>query len=230
MPSANLLIDGLSASTRERLQPYTEFVHLAKGRLLADVDDVIRQTFFPVGGRISALALTESGDTIELAAIGNDGFTGVTVALGDRVSPHRLVVQIAGGAYRIPVDVVQRELQRSVDFQRAALHVVQRLLTQVTQSAMCLTFHPLPQRLCRWLLACYDGTQSNTIELTHEFLAQMLGVSRPKVSQALILLEAQHLIHQGHARIHLADRHGLERASCACYRRLRVREPLRVMR
>jgi CRP-like cAMP-binding protein len=91
---------------------------------------------------------------------------------------------------------------------------------------VCHAFHPLTQRVCRWLLVSRDCAHANTFEHTQEFIAHMLGVSRPKVSHALVTLEARGLIHQGRGRIHIVDPHGLQRASCRCYRPAHSQIPL----
>ena len=96
------------------------------------------------------------------------------------------------------------------------------------------TFHALPPRICRWLLGTGDYAHANTIELTQEFIAHMLGVTRPKVAQALATLEARRWIHQGHGRIHIVDPKGLQHGSCTCSRpefaQIPVQQPLRPSR
>src|SRR6185312_13522663 len=99
-------------------------------------------------------------------------------------SPHRVLVQMTGSAYRVSADVIRRELQRSDALRSAMSAAASHILAQCTQSIVCLAFHPLLPRLARWLLKARARTQSSSLELTHEFIGQMLGVSRPKVSQA----------------------------------------------
>jgi len=218
MSTANGLLDGLSESTRERLRPHLQLRHLTHGRLLVDVGDPLRHAYFPTAGMISVLGLTPQGGALEVATVGATGCCGVLLALEATSSPHRVVVQLAGGAYRVPADVVRRELARSDDLRRALLHRANELLQQVTQSAICVSVHQVLPRLCRWLLVSHAHARSTTIDLTQEFIAHMLGVSRPRVSQALMVLEVRHVIHQGLGRIHIVDRHGLEDLSCDCYR------------
>jgi CRP-like cAMP-binding protein len=218
MSTANGLLDGLSESTRERLRPHLQLVHLTHGRLLADVGDPLRHAYFPTAGMISVLGLTQQGDALEVATVGATGCCGVLLALQATSSPYRVVVQLPGGAYRVSADVVRRELARSNDLHRAFLRGANELLQQATQSAICATFHQVLPRLCRWLLVSRGHARSGTIDLTQEFIAQMLGVSRPRVSQSLMVLETRHMIHQGLGRIHMVDRDGLENLSCECYR------------
>jgi CRP-like cAMP-binding protein len=216
--SGNRILDALSTPSRERLQPHLELQRLMRGRQLLDAGDPIRHAYFPVNGGISLLGLTDSGGSVELAAIGAEGFANTLLVLGASSTPHRLLVPVASNAYRISADVIRRESQRSPDFQQLVLRCVNELLLQLTQSAICLTFHTLLQRISGWLLACSERIRATTIELTHELVAQILGVSRPRVSEALTTLESRRLIHQGLGRIHIVNRVGLKGVACDCHR------------
>ena len=212
MITGNRLLDGLSERTRERLQPYLQLTHLRAGRVLEEPGEPVRYLYFPSAGLLSCVGVTLRGETLEVAVIGNDGCSAISLA-----APHRLVVPLASAAYRVSADVVGREIQRSDDVRLSLSDWSSNVIAQCTQSAICVAFHPLVQRLSRWLLTARDQARSNTLELTQEFVAQMLGVSRPKVSQALMVLETRALIHQGLGRIHLIDRPGLQTLACECY-------------
>ena len=88
-------------------------------------------------------------------------------------------------------------------------------------SSACLRFHPVEQRLCRWILATHDRVGEHTLPLTQEFLALMLGVQRPSVSLAAATLQKAGLIRYRRGVIEVLDRAGLESASCSCYRVVR---------
>lgn len=223
VPSGNDVLDRLSITTRERLRPSLERVTLASGRLLCDIDDPLRHLYFPVSGLISVVGLTEDGEGIELATIGHEAVVGATLSIDTLRSVHRLTVQVPGAAYRLPMATARRELRLHDDFEQAVHRSVQQLLVDISQSTICLAFHPLPQRLCRWLLLSRERAQANPLMLTQEFIAQMLGVTRAKVSRALRSLEQRRLVHQGHGRIHIVDLRALEQASCECYRVQRQR-------
>lgn len=217
VPKANRLFDALSADGRERLRPYADLVDLSKGRVLCEAGEVPRYAFFPLNGMVSLLASTDEGQAVEVAMVGRDGFVGVPILLDVRASPYQVVVQIECTAIRVRADAVAREFRRREELHTIALTYIHGLIQELVQSAVCLSFHTITQPLCRWLLVSRDCVQSNTIELTQEFVAQMLGVSRPKVSRALVILEEKRLIHQGHGRIHIVDAVGLERSSCPCH-------------
>jgi CRP-like cAMP-binding protein len=226
--TGNRLVDSFAAETRDRLRPYTQLVHLAKGQVLYEASARVRFAYFPTNGMLSLLATTEAAQTVEVAMVGAAGFAGVPIILPPHTSPYNLVVQIASDSLRVSADALLTEFERSDDLRRLLLHYVHGLVCEVSQSAVCHKFHSLPQRLCRWLLVSRDCVASNTIELTQDFIAQMLGLSRPKVSVALTALEDKQLIRQRHGRIDIKNAAGLESCSCECYRLLkaRLREPI----
>jgi CRP-like cAMP-binding protein len=217
-PKANDLFDALGQGVRERLRTYADLVDLGKGRVLSEAGDAPRHVFLPMNGMISLVAATEEGQTLEVARVGRDGFIGVPVVLGGQTYPCQVIVQIECASIRIRADAFAREFHRGDELHAIALTYVNRLIQQLVQSTICHSFHPLPRRLIRWLLLTRDCVQSDTIELTQEFIARMLGVSRPKLSQAFVDLERRQLIHQGYGRIHLIDTLGLQQSSCDCYR------------
>jgi len=231
MPRANRLFESLGPATRERLRPHVELVTLTRARVLCEPGDALRYAYFPLDGMLSLLGITEDGHSLEVATVGNEGMVGVPLALHGSASPYQVLVQMSGTAYRVRGDAFLRECLRGEDLHAAALAYASEVLQQVVQSAVCHAFHPLTPRVCRWLLASRARAQANTLALTQECLAQMLGVSRPRVSHALVMLEARHLIHQGRARIHIIDPTGLQLASCQCSRPAQgdipVQQPLR---
>jgi CRP-like cAMP-binding protein len=230
MPRANRLFESLGSATKARLRPYTELVHLAKGRVLSEPGDPPRYAYFPLDGLIALLGITEDGRALEVATAGADGLVGTPLALNGGTSPYQVMVHLPGAAQRIRGDAFARECQRCEDLSALALTYAHREMQQVVEASVCHAFHPLPQRVCRWLLVSRDCVHANTIALTQESIAHALGVSRSKLSQALGALEARHLILQGHGRIHILDPHGVQAASCPCYQSrasIPVQQPLR---
>jgi CRP-like cAMP-binding protein len=215
--SGNRLFDALGSAARARLHAHVDLVRLSTGQALYGLGGALRYAYFPLDGMISLLASTADGDVLEVATVGDDGFVGVPIVLNVPTSPYDVIVQVSCAAHRVRADAVAREFQRGEDLHAVVLAYAHDLMQQLLTSSVCHTFHSLMQRLCRWLLIHRQGLRANTIDVTQEAIAHVLGASRPKVSQALVILEERHLIHQGHGRIHIVDRHGLARSSCACY-------------
>ncbi|HYY56343.1 MAG TPA: Crp/Fnr family transcriptional regulator [Pyrinomonadaceae bacterium] len=216
-PRQNRILAGLSTEEYERLHPHMEEVKLHLGDVLARPDEPIEYVYFPHRGTLSVIATMEDGSEIEVGVIGNEGMSGLPVVLGTNSMPLKTIVQIANGATRMRSDALREEVVRGGQFQKSLLCYGHAFFVQTAQTAACNRLHRLDGRLARLLLMCQDRTRSDELELTHEFLAAMLGVRRAGVSEAAARLQAEGVISYSRARIHIVDRKGLEAASCECY-------------
>lgn len=217
----NRLLAALPRQEYERLSPHLEVVHLTPGRILYNVGDAVRHAYFPKGGMLSLLSTTETGRTIEVGMIGNEGMAGIPIILFSSVAPYQVMVQLACNALRIRGDALRTEFNRGGRLQELLLRFTHALLTQVAQSAACNRFHTIEERLCRWLLVSRDRVQTDTLHLTQEFLSHMLGVPRTSVTTVASELQERGLISYRRGKIVILNRLGLEAASCECYRRVR---------
>ena len=93
-------------------------------------------------------------------------------------------------------------------------------LAQVSQAVACNGLHSVHQRCCRWLLMTQDRAHSDVFPMTHEFLAEMLGVRRSTVSEVLEPFQAEGLIRYSRGKCTVLDREGLKAGACECYRRI----------
>jgi CRP-like cAMP-binding protein len=142
---------------------------------------------------------------------------GVPILLDATSMPSTAVVQVPGAALRMRVSNFRRALDRSPALRRLLLRYTMALLNQIAQVTVCNRLHEVQERCARWLLLSNDRTETDTFPLTHEFLAQMLGVHRPTVSIAAGMLQKAGLIEYRRGVITILDRRGLEAASCNCY-------------
>jgi CRP-like cAMP-binding protein len=214
----NLILAALSKEEYERLQPFLEFVRLARGRNLYIAGGMIRHVYFLVGGMASLLSVTEEGKAIEVGMIGSEGMVGIPVVLGSATSPYEVGVQLPGNALRIRADKLMTEFSRGGRLHDLLLRYAHTILTQISQSACCNRFHTVEERLCRWLLVSHDRTHSGTLHLTQEFLSQMIGVPRTSVTTVAGKLQRAGLIRYSRGKILIINKPGLETASCECYR------------
>ena len=212
----NRLLAQLSPEELRGIQPYLEAVALPKGKVLYDVGDRPRYAYFPVRGLLSMLAAIESGGVLEVAMVCADGFVGVPI-LCQRPAAAQVRVQSAGDAYRLRAEIVLKEFRRGGPFHAALLGAVHDLVAQAAQAAICLRYHSVIERVCRWLLTAQDGLGSDTIDVTQECIAQMLGTPRSAVSTAAAALQDHALIRQRHGRIQILNRRGLQHWTCECY-------------
>jgi CRP-like cAMP-binding protein len=221
LQSGNRLLAALPREEYARLSPHLEVVRLTPGKILYHAGDTVGHAFFPKAGMICLLSTTETGRTIEVGMIGNEGMSGISIILRSAVTPCRIMVQLAGDAFRLRGDVLRAEFNRGGRFQDLLLRYTHALLIQIAQSAACNGFHTVEERLCRWLLVSRDRVQTDTIHLTQEFLSLMLGVPRTSVTMIAVGLQKQGLIRYSRGKISILDRRRLEAASCECYRLVR---------
>jgi CRP-like cAMP-binding protein len=217
----NRLLAALPRDEYERLSPHLELVRLAPGQILYNVGDAVRHAYFPKGGMLSLLSITETGRTIEVGMIGNEGMAGIPIILSSGPAPYLVMVQLPCNALRIREGALMAEFKRGGRLQELLLRYTHALLTQVAQSAACNRFHTVEQRLCRWLLVSRDRVRADTLHLTQEFLSHMLGVPRTSVTAVAGALQERGLISYRRGKITILDRSGLKDTSCECYRRVR---------
>jgi len=186
-------------------------------KTLAEPGQAIRHVYFPTGSLISLFTSLGGKASLEVAITGNEGMYGAGVALGVGFSRVHARVEISGPAWRIGSAAFRSELSRSPALRKGVYRYIYLLMSQLTQTAACVCFHVVEQRLARWLLTIADRTHTPTFRITHEFLAHTLGVRREVISKAAGALQRRKLIAYTRGALAILDREGLERASCACY-------------
>ena len=188
-----------------------------------DADSSLDNVFFPDSGVVSVVAVYANGSVIEMATIGREGCTGMQAVLGAKSSSARLLVQIPGTAARMPRTVFTRAMGSMPSFRNLNYAYVLAFLEQVMVSVACNGAHSLKQRLARWLLMMRDRNDDDTLQITQDLLAEMLGVQRPTITNAARELEQAGLIERGRRQVTIIDRQGLIEASCECYQLVRAR-------
>jgi CRP-like cAMP-binding protein len=218
----NAFLRSLSVGDFELLRPHLREVKLERSKMLFSAGDTIGRLYFPHDAVISVVVLLSSGDMIEAGMTGSDSVIGVAAALGDAVAINRAVVQISGVASTVCSTAAQAAVTASRSLRKALYQHDQMLLAQAQQSAACNAKHPIDERLCRWLLRTRDLIAGDTLELTQEFLAQMLGVRRTSVTLTAQHLQSRKLIKYRRGRITVVDREQIGQLACECYEAVKL--------
>ncbi len=216
-PPSNRLLELLAPRDYARLRPHLEPVELEYRKSLYQADRKIEFVYFIETGVGSLVNTMANGQAAEVGTIGNEGVVGLPLVLGDDRAPTAVYVQVPGAGLRMKASLFTKELAQSPTMQVVMLRYVHALFNQVAQSAACNHFHSLEQRCCRWLLMTRDRMQSDDFLLTQEFLAMMLGVTRPGVSIAAGGLQRAGLITYSRGNVAILDGPGLKKRSCECY-------------
>jgi CRP-like cAMP-binding protein len=225
--SGNLLLDALPDEEYAALAHHFRAVDLRGRETLIHADDGLSSVYFPTSGVVSLITLTQSGHTVEANQIGREGMVGLPAFLGVDRMPVEVVVQVQGKA----LATSPSELRAVTDSGGALSALLKRYIyvrmVESAQNSACNRLHSLEQRTARWLLETADRVERDQFAITHELLSVLLGVQRPRVSEAAARLQQQGVVRYGRGRMRLVNRHRLIAIACDCY--LVVRDELRAL-
>lgn len=219
--AGNRLLATLPREAYERLLPDLEPVFFTLGEVVYESGGQMTHVYFPTTSHISLLYTTIDGATAEMGLVGNEGVVGIALFMGGETTPNRAMVQGAGEAFRMKANAMLDEFKRGGEFQQLLLRYTQALITQISQTAVCNRLHSVEQRLCRWLLMTHDRADSDELQMTHEFISNMLGVRREGVTVAAQRLQEVGMISYVRGHINILDRQQLLSRTCECYRVVR---------
>ena len=212
----NSLLAALPRRDYQGLLPELEPVALTYAEVLYQTGERIRHVYFPSDCHVSLLVALQD-QALEVCLIGREGMVGMGLAMGVEDSPVRALVQGSGTALRMKAGPFRDALAGCPALQRELYRYAYAKLAQARQTAACNRFHSVAARLARWLLMTRDRVASDHFHLTHEFLADMLGVRRAGVTNAAAALQRRQLIEYPPGDIAILDRKGLAAAACPCY-------------
>jgi CRP-like cAMP-binding protein len=214
----NLILAQLPDAEYETLAKSLVPVDLPLHMRLSEPNEPIEYAYFLNSGLISTDALTEKGESVEVGVIGREGFAGLPALLDQPQMSHSVLMQGIGEGFRIRSSILREQFVKGGMLQRMVHTFAYLQLVQVTQSVLCNRMHEVDARLARWLLTSADRMESESLNLTQEFLAQMLGVQRSTVTVAAGDLQRAGLIGYSRGKIHILDREKLTATACECYR------------
>ncbi len=217
MVAQNLIIERLPRTDRQRLLGACEPARLARDEVLARQGRPLRHLYFPVDSAISLTVQTDAHPGLEVGLVGREGMLGSHWLLGVGDAPTHAMVHSPGAAWRISSAAIQRELARSAALRSSMGRYLAVRIEQLALAVACLRFHLIGPRLARCLLMTQDRADAPRFHVTHEFLAQMLGVRRVGITVAAGELQRRGLISYHRGELEVLDRAALEAVACSCY-------------
>jgi len=218
----NFLLDHLPRKVRDRIEAELVPVSLSLGEVIHKPGQEIRDLYFPTTCMISVTVTMRDGRTVEAGAIGSHEVVGINAFMGGReITQTEYVVQLPGDAIKIGADPLKIEFNRNTEMRDLMLRYTQAFMAQMTQNVACNRLHRTEQRLARWLLEVRDRVQADEFLLTHEFMAEMLGIRRASVTDAAAKLKKMGIIETMRGYIKIRQLPALEKISCECFKALK---------
>ena len=202
----NNLLAMLPDADWQRWSLLLEQVILVRGQVLCDSGCIPTHVYFPTSAVLSLLYNTRDGQSCEVAVVGCEGLTGISLFMGGNSTANQVVVQTAGSAFRIPAHAAKQEIAQCTAVLSMMLHCAKELMAQVAHTAACHRFQSIDQLLCRRLMQGLDRSASDTLPMTHELVASLLGVRREGVTSAALRLQEEGLIAYRRGHISVIDR------------------------
>ena len=222
-PPPNRLLQMLDAADFDLLRPHLIRIELVRQTVLGEAGAVLRHVYFPHDGTVSITVGLSEGQTIEVAMLGRDSVVGGGAALADGIAASDAVVLFPGTASMLEITAFRTIAATSAPFRSLMIRHEQALLARARQSLLGNTLHPVEARLARWLLRARDLSDSETLPLTQDTLAQMMGVRRNAISLVAHTLQRAGIIRYSRGRIEITDLRALEATSCDCYAAVKAR-------
>ena len=216
-PIHNHILSSLPVAELKRLIPHLELTPMPLGEVYYEAGGMLQYVYFPTTSIVSLHYIMENGASAEIAGVGKEGMLGISLFMGGNATPSRASVRAAGFGYKLKAKVLIDEFNRAGSMQRMLLRYTQALITQTSQTAVCNRHHSVAQQLCRWLLMTLDRVPSNELILTQELIAEMIGVRREGIMEALGKLRQAGIISYRYGRITVLNRSELEDLACECY-------------
>jgi len=213
----NRLLQKISLEDWALLGPHLEAITLKERQIIEVPTKPITHAYFLETGVASVVVVNAEDRRIEVGVIGFEGITGVPLIMGDTRAQHSTYMQIGGSGHRIFQEALSEAMARSEGLRALLLRSAQAFMIQTAHTALANGRAKLEQRLARWLLMALDRMTTDTVPLTHEFLAVMLGVRRAGITVAIHGFERRGLVTTRRGQLTVVDRRGIEQVAGSFY-------------
>jgi CRP-like cAMP-binding protein len=215
--TGNRLLDQLSDHELDRLEPCWEIVALRQAQEIYRPGGPLSYVYFPLTGLYAVVVRMKDGKVVEAGTVGNEGMLGVTSLLDLDFSTMTVTTPVPGDCLRMSVEMFRSASKPGGAFDRVLRRYTAFALLSAHQTVACNAVHSAEERMCRWLLTNHDRLRNNQMSLTHEFLAELLGVRRQTVTVIAGTLQAAGFISSSRGLVRILNREGLEASACECY-------------
>jgi CRP-like cAMP-binding protein len=216
-PPENQLLTMLPPSIWRHWRSYLEKIDMSAGQVVCGAGLPVTHVFFPTTAIVALTNMTRGGNLTQVAVVGNECVVGISAFLGGQSTINAAAVQIAGEGWRVEAAFLRNEFEEQSPVKHLLLRYTQALITQMAQTAVCNRYHTVEQQLCRWLLHIGDRLHGNVLLMTHEDLANALGVRREGVTESALALQRDGIIRYSRGHITVLNRTVLEQRVCECY-------------
>jgi CRP-like cAMP-binding protein len=214
---ANRLLRLLEGAAYRRIAPKLKQTRLRSKQVLYKPNESIHAVYFPDNSVICQMTVMRNGDTLETGTVGVEGASWISASIGAPSMPCETIVAIGGDVHALSIDDLDREMQENEHFRDVLTQYSHALLIHSMRLTGCTGLHPLEQRCARWILMTLDRVAEERFSITHEFMAMLLGASRPSVSAVIEDFERRGMLKVERGRLLIGDRKRLLSASCDCY-------------
>lgn len=217
IPSSNLMLSQLRLEKYKKLEPHLQLICLATDQLIFSPHEAIHFVFFPVSAIISMQIDISDGSCADIVLIGKEGMVGSGV-MGGNQNFSRAKVKFPGFAYKLPIEIFQSELAPDPQFLKIWMATTRQMILQIAMPAVCSSKHSNEEQIIRWIMNTLDKTQGLVLNITHQEIADTLGISRESVTLTAGKLSYDGLIEVSRGKLTVLDRPQLASRACECYR------------
>lgn len=207
-----MVLAQMSHADLSLLAARSERVVLSRDERAIVANQPVAAAWFVESGVLSVMKAGPDGQLTEISLIGPEGFVGASIVLGAGQTPYTMVAQADRVvAIRVPAADIKALFEESPDARRLLSEAIHLQIVQIAEAAVSNARQQVNARLARWLLLYRDRLGSARLDITHEFMALMVGAQRTRITEALHELESEGAITARRGLVVVRDERALRR-------------------
>jgi hypothetical protein len=214
----NNLLRRLSVGDFALIAPHLAREQASASELLYNPGDDIQTVHFPCGPSLATFMVhNEDGRDVETILVGREGAVGGIVSEGYLPAYTRIMVKFGGPFVRLGIAKLEAAKLKSPSLRNVFARYADCLLAQVFQATACNAIHSIEQRTAKWMISAMERAGGdNTVPLTHEQLATLLGVGRSYTSRVIQTFKAEGVLETRRGSILVRNPALLRMKACNC--------------